>query len=79
MLSILCVLRYSITILRNLGLATVLPLDNNLSFHKILGFLILIQAWVHTVMHLLNFGNIKVLINNQLARIIQASISSQTL
>lgn len=55
-LSLLCVLRYSITILRKLGLASVLPLDYNISFHKIIGFLIFIQAWIHTVMHLLNFG-----------------------
>eukprot|EP00092_Neocalanus_flemingeri_P014374 GFUD01015505.1.p1 GENE.GFUD01015505.1~~GFUD01015505.1.p1 ORF type:complete len:1072 (-),score=233.84 GFUD01015505.1:230-3445(-) len=55
-LMILCVLRYSITILRNLGLATILPLDHNISFHKIMGLLIFIQAWIHSSMHLINFG-----------------------
>ncbi|XP_023324717.1 NADPH oxidase 5 isoform X3 [Eurytemora carolleeae] len=50
------VLRYSLTALRNLGLAAFLPLDNNILFHKKLGQLIFYQSWLHTIMHLINFG-----------------------
>lgn len=57
-LILVLVLRYSITILRNLGLASFLPLDNNIYFHKLLGRIIFLQAWLHSVMHLLNFGRI---------------------
>jgi len=50
------VLRYTITMLRNLGVGKVLPLDNNIYIHKIIGILIVVQAWWHTIMHLINFG-----------------------
>jgi len=50
------VLRYSITKLRELGLAFVLPLDNNIYLHKVVGWLIFVQSFFHTVMHLLNFA-----------------------
>ena len=53
---IICVLRYSITKLRDLGLSKILPLDNNIYIHKVIGILIFIQAWTHTIMHLINFG-----------------------
>ena len=56
MLILVLVLRHSITMLRNLGLASVLPLDNNIYFHKLVGRLIFVQAWIHATMHLLNFG-----------------------
>jgi len=55
-LVLVLVLRYSITILRNLGLASILPLDNNIYFHKLVGRIIFAQAWIHTIMHLINFG-----------------------
>ena len=55
-LILVLVLRYSITMLRDLGLASVLPLDNNIYFHKLVGRIIFVQAWIHTLMHLLNFG-----------------------
>ena len=50
------VLRYTITILRNMGLAHVLPLDHNIYFHKVVGWIIFVQAWLHTIAHLINFG-----------------------
>jgi len=54
---ILClVLRYTITLLRNMGLASIIPLDNNIYFHKLTGRLIFFQAWLHTIMHFINFG-----------------------
>jgi len=53
---LILVLRYSLTTLRNMGLAAILPLDNNIQFHKKLGQLTFIQAWIHTIMHLFNFG-----------------------
>ena len=56
MLILVLVLRHCITMLRNLGLASVLPLDNNIYFHKLVGRLIFVQAWIHATMHLLNFG-----------------------
>lgn len=51
----LLVLRNVITGLRELGLASILPLDNNIYLHKVLGYIIFIAAWFHTVMHLCNF------------------------
>lgn len=53
---IVLVLRYCITFLRRMGLAHKLPLDQNIYFHKFVGWLIFALSWVHTVMHLLNFG-----------------------
>jgi hypothetical protein len=50
------VLRYTITILRNMGLAPFLPLDHNIYFHKLVGWVIFGQSWLHTIMHLINFG-----------------------
>ena len=41
---------------RNLGLASFLPLDNNIYFHKLVGRLLFVQAWLHAIMHFLNFG-----------------------
>ena len=54
-LILILVLRYTITMLRDLGLASVLPLDNNIYFHKLVGRLIFIQAWLHAIMHFINF------------------------
>ena len=53
---ILLVLRNSITFLRAWGLGRYLPLDNNIYFHKLVGRIIFAQAWLHTIMHLINFG-----------------------
>ena len=64
MLILVLVLRYSITMLRDLGLASVLPLDNNIYFHKLVGRIIFVQAWIHALMHLLNFGEAPALTNN---------------
>ena len=50
------VLRYTITILRNMGLSPIIPLDHNIYFHKLVGVIIFFQAWIHTIMHLINFG-----------------------
>ena len=55
-LILLLVLRHSITLLRSLGLASILPLDNNIYLHKMVGSLIFFHAWFHTIMHLVNFG-----------------------
>ena len=38
------VLRYTITKLRELGLSSVLPLDHNIYLHKVVGYIIFIQA-----------------------------------
>ena len=54
--SLVFVLRYLMTFLRNMGLAHKLPLDNNIYFHKVVGWIIFVQAWLHTIAHLINFG-----------------------
>ena len=48
--------RYTITKLRDLGLSIILPLDNNIYIHKVIGRVIFLQAWFHTIMHLCNFA-----------------------
>jgi len=53
---ILPVLRYSISMLRKLGLASVLPLDHNIYIHKLVGVVIFVQGFVHSTMHLCNFA-----------------------
>ncbi len=58
MLILVLVLRYTITVMRELGIGAVLPLDNNIYLHKVLGYLIFTQASIHTVMHLCNFGEL---------------------
>ena len=50
------VLRYTVTKLRELGLSNVLPLDHNIYLHKVVGYIIFIQSWFHTSMHLINFA-----------------------
>ena len=56
--SLVLVLRYLMTFLRNMGLAHKLPLDHNIYFHKVVGWIIFVQAWLHTISHLINFGEI---------------------
>jgi len=54
------VLRNTITLLRKFGLATILPLDNNIYLHKLVGIMIFLQASLHSIMHLCNFAvNVK--------------------
>lgn len=55
-LILILILRNTITIMRQLGMATVFPLDNNIYLHKVVGYMIFIQAWIHTIMHLCNFA-----------------------
>jgi len=55
-LVVILVLRNTITLLRRFGLGTILPLDNNIYLHKLVGVLIFIQASSHAVMHLCNFA-----------------------
>ena len=50
------VLRYTVTKMRDLGLSVIFPLDHNIYIHKVIGVMIFIQAWWHTIMHLVNFG-----------------------
>ncbi len=49
------VLRYTITKLRNLGASRILPLDNNIYIHKVVGVSIFVYSWVHGIMHICNF------------------------
>lgn len=56
MIILVLVLRYTITKLRELGLSNALPLDHNIYLHKMVGYLIFLQSWFHTIMHLVNFA-----------------------
>ena len=49
-------LRHSITKLRELGLAVILPLDRHIYFHKVTGRLIVVYSLIHTVAHLGNLS-----------------------
>eukprot|EP00092_Neocalanus_flemingeri_P001545 GFUD01001647.1.p1 GENE.GFUD01001647.1~~GFUD01001647.1.p1 ORF type:complete len:817 (+),score=154.82 GFUD01001647.1:61-2511(+) len=53
---LMLVLRKSITVLRNFGLASILPLDNNIYIHKTVGIIIFVLGSIHSLAHLLNFG-----------------------
>ena len=55
-LVLVLVLRNSITLLRKYGLASFLPLDNNIYLHKLVGVLIYLQASLHAIMHVINFA-----------------------
>jgi hypothetical protein len=54
MFILVVMLRTSITKLRELGLALVLPLDKHIYFHKVTGRLIVLYSLLHTAMHLGN-------------------------
>jgi len=54
------ILRHFITMLRRLGLSKVLPLDHNISLHKLTGKIILFFSLAHTLGHLLNFCEKKI-------------------
>lgn len=51
-------LRQCITFLRTHGFIAILPLDHHIYLHKVVGMTIGILSIVHTIAHLLNFGNI---------------------
>lgn len=55
-LILVVMLRYSITSLRNLGANAFLPLDHHIYIHKVIGVLVFAHGWIHSVMHLINFG-----------------------
>ena len=52
-LVLVLVLRYTNTVLRDFGFASILPLDTHIYFHKVVGRLIFYQSIVHTMMHLI--------------------------
>ena len=58
MMVLVFILRYTITLMRKLGLASKLPLDHHVYLHKFTGVLIFFQAWFHTIAHLINFGKL---------------------
>ena len=51
----LLVIRNLITQLRKIGLASILPLDENIAVHKHVGYIIFFNAIVHTGGHFANF------------------------
>ena len=51
---IILVLRKSITMLRNKGLGNILPLDNNIYLHKVVGVLIFVLSSLHSLCHFIN-------------------------
>ena len=50
------VLRNAITYLRRLNLSSILPLDNNIYLHKVIGTIIFFLAAIHSLAHLSNFA-----------------------
>ncbi len=52
------VLRMSLTHMRNRGWNSFLPLDEHIYLHKVVGVLIFLLSWIHTVAHFLNFGEL---------------------
>ena len=55
-LILVLVLRKSITALTRFGFSKILPLDNNIYLHKVVGTIIFVQSFTHTVAHLCNFA-----------------------
>ena len=55
MMIVFFIMRYTITIMRKLGLVLILPLDHHVKLHKWTGILIFVQGWFHTLMHVLNY------------------------
>ena len=55
-------LRLCCTHLRSTKLATMLPIDNNIYIHKMVGCLILVWSLGHTVGHLGNAGESLILV-----------------
>ena len=55
-LIVLLMLRKHITWLRSKGGSAVLPLDNHINIHKIIGIVILVEAILHTAAHLTYLG-----------------------
>ena len=49
-------LRRCLTWLRATWLAQVLPLHHNLQFHQLMGYVVVGLSLVHTVAHVVNFG-----------------------
>lgn len=49
-------LRRCLTWLRATWLAQVLPLDQNIQFHQLMGYVVVGLSLVHTVAHVVNFG-----------------------
>lgn len=56
MMLLIFVLRYTLTIMRKIGLVRILPLDHHILLHKKTGIIIFCQAWFHGIMHFVNFG-----------------------
>ena len=50
-------LRHCITMLREIGFASFLPLDQNVYLHRMCGYVVTILGALHTAMHLINFCN----------------------
>jgi len=50
------VLRNTITYLRRINLSGILPLDNNIYLHKVIGTIIFFLAAIHSLAHLSNFA-----------------------
>ena len=53
---IICVLRNTITFLRNCGLGQILPLDHHIYLHKVVGCLIFFFTVIHSICHFINFA-----------------------
>lgn len=48
-------LRHCITLLRQIGCASFLPLDQHVYLHKVCGVVVAVLSAIHTMMHCVNF------------------------
>ncbi|ORY83273.1 ferric reductase NAD binding domain-domain-containing protein [Protomyces lactucae-debilis] len=50
--------RNLVSLLRNTPVGSILPLDKNVTFHKIVGWSIVLFSWIHTIAHWVNFARL---------------------
>jgi hypothetical protein len=48
-------LRHGITLLRNIGCGSFLPVDQHVYLHKVCGGVVVVLSALHTLMHIINF------------------------
>ena len=70
----LLVIRNLITQLRKIGLASILPLDENIAVHKHVGYIIFFNAIVHTTGHFVNFCKLSCIIMDILIEYLNYSL-----
>ena len=57
-LILLLMLRHSITWLRTTPMRYILPIDNHVTYHRNVGYTIVVLSLIHTIAHLINIGKL---------------------